>query len=274
MKSKRIEQGSQVRVMLVVLGLSLVSQAGLALDRWEELTQAGLRLQQQGRMTEAEQNLREALNEAEESGGQDASRLAKSYHNLGALFYDHGKYPEAESFYQKAIATMEKQPGFDQRDLAGMLNNLALLRKKTGRYSEAEAVYLRSLTIVEKTLGPTHIDVATSLNNLAALYSEQGRYREAEPLCRRSTAILQATAGRTWRRSLMPRSGTSKRNRFIEERWQFWKRVWEQHPAFAASLGNYAEALRKLNRKDEAIEVEGAGQGLAGKGEVGVGCEV
>ena len=108
MKSKGIDKGSRVRVVLVVLGLSLGSQAGLALDRWEELTQAGLKLQQQGRMTEAEQKLREALSEAEESGGQDASRLAKSLHNLGALLYDQGRYPEAESFYQKAIATAGK----------------------------------------------------------------------------------------------------------------------------------------------------------------------
>ena len=61
MKSKGSDKGCRVRFALVVLGLCLGSRAGLALDRWEELTQAGLKFQRQGRMTEAEQNLREAV---------------------------------------------------------------------------------------------------------------------------------------------------------------------------------------------------------------------
>src|SRR5688572_4206563 len=84
MKGKGIDKGGLVRVVFVALGLSLAPQAGFALDRWEELTQAGLKLQLQGRKTEAEAKLRDALNVAEESG-QDASRLAKSLHNLGAF---------------------------------------------------------------------------------------------------------------------------------------------------------------------------------------------
>ena len=127
MKSKGIDKDSLVRVVLVVLGLSLGSQAGLALDRWEELTQAGLKLRQQGRMTEAEENLREALSEAERLGGQECFALGlKAFHSLGAL--RQGNYPEAESFYKKAIATLQKQPEFDQRDLAGMFNNLVLCK--------------------------------------------------------------------------------------------------------------------------------------------------
>ena len=82
---------------------------------------------------EAEEKLRQALTEAEESGSQDISRLAKSFHNLGVLRYDQGQYTDAESFYQASIATMEKEPGLHQRDLAGMFNNLALLYTKQGR---------------------------------------------------------------------------------------------------------------------------------------------
>ena len=194
MKSTGIGKGTRVRAVLVVVGLSLGSQTALALDRWEETTQVGIKLQQQGRMTEAEQNLREALSEAEKSG-QDGSRLAKSFHSLGALLYDQGSSPEAESFYQKAIATLEKRPGFDQRDLAGMLNNLALLYKNQGRFSESEPLYLRSLAIVENTMGTEHLEVETSLNNLAALHVKQGRHQEAERLFLLSASILKVKAG-------------------------------------------------------------------------------
>ncbi len=173
MKSKGIDSRRQLWLVVGSLEFSACGHSErLALDRWEELTQAGLKLQQQGRMTEAEEKLREALSEAEEFGSQDASKLAKSFHNLGTLLYDQSRYPDAESFYKTSIATMEKQPGLDQRDLAGMLNNLALLHTKQGRLNEAEPLYLRSLAMVEKTLGPEHFDVATSLNNLAALYCQ------------------------------------------------------------------------------------------------------
>ena len=147
MKSKGIDNGSRVRVVLVVLGLSLGSQAGLALDRWEELTQAGLKLQQQGKTTEAEEKLREALSEAERIWRPGYLAPGQKLPQSRSSPVRPRPVPEAESFYQKAIATMEKQPGFDQRDLAGMLNNLALLYTKQGRLNEAEPLYLKSLAM-------------------------------------------------------------------------------------------------------------------------------
>jgi hypothetical protein len=85
---------------IAALGLMLWSKAAPGLDRWEEITQAGLKLQEQGRTTEAEDNLRAALRESEKSG-EWHSRLANSFHNLGAFLHDHGKYPEAESFIKR-----------------------------------------------------------------------------------------------------------------------------------------------------------------------------
>jgi tetratricopeptide (TPR) repeat protein len=67
----------------------------------------------------------------------------------------------------------------------------------------------------------------------AACYGQK-RYVESELLYRKALGIMEKSLGPT-------------------------------HPEFAASLGNYAEALRKLKRKDEAIEVEGRVKGLLAK---------
>ena len=72
------------------------------------------------------------------------------------------------------------------------------------------------------------------MRNLAAACYSQKRYVEAESLYRKALLILEQSLG-------------------------------PKHPEFAASLENHAETLRKLKRKDEAIEVEGRVKGLLAK---------
>jgi tetratricopeptide (TPR) repeat protein len=63
--------------------------------------------------------------------------------------------------------------------------------------------------------------LANSLNNLARFYREQGNYVESEKLYKQSLALREKAFG-------------------------------HNHPSVAASLRNYADLLRKMNRNQEA----------------------
>ena len=66
------------------------------------------------------------------------------------------------------------------------------------------------------------------------LYHAQGKYAEAEPLYRRALAIREKALG-------------------------------PEHPDVAKTLENYAELLRKANRKAEAAEMRERAQAIRAK---------
>ena len=110
---------------------------------------------QQGAFAEAERAAIAALRAAEESGQQDAD-LAKSWNNLGALYFDTGRYTEAESLFKRSADLWEKLAGPEQAEFAQGFNNLAVLYLRTSRLAEAESILARVLQVREKSLPPDH----------------------------------------------------------------------------------------------------------------------
>jgi tetratricopeptide (TPR) repeat protein len=143
-----------------------------------------------------------------------------------------GQAVNSEPLYRRALAIRKSALGAAHPDTASSLDSLGASYFDQNKYRNAESLFRRALAIREKVLGGEHPDVARSLKNLAAVcYGGLKHYVESESLYRRALAILEESLGRT-------------------------------HPEFAASLEYYAETLRKLKRKDEAIEVEQRAKGL------------
>ncbi|MBD2392488.1 tetratricopeptide repeat protein [Aphanizomenon flos-aquae NRERC-008] len=136
----------------------------------------------QGKYSEAEPLLLDALEMRKQLFTGDHPDVASSLNNLALLYHNQGKYSEAEPLYLDALEMTKRLFTGDHPDVASSLNNLALLYHNQGKYSEAEPLYLDALEMTKRLFTSDHPDVAISLNNLASLYYNQGRYSEAEPL--------------------------------------------------------------------------------------------
>ena len=102
-------------------------------------------LREKGAFAEAEKTALAAVAEAEKSGRQDAE-LAKSWNNLGALYYDTGRYAEAETLFRRSAELWEKLGGPEHAEYVQGLSNLAVLYLRTNRLKEAEPILLRALS--------------------------------------------------------------------------------------------------------------------------------
>jgi tetratricopeptide (TPR) repeat protein len=161
---------------------------------WETYLESGVKARSEGRYSEAEQLLKEAIQEADKFGSESA-RYASSINELAELYRIRGQYAEAEPLFRKALAIRERVLGADDPAVAQSLNRLGLLLRNRGKYSEAEPLFRQSLEIWSKKSSEESSDVAQSLNNLAGDLLDKGKYAEAESLCRRSLAISEKLSG-------------------------------------------------------------------------------
>ncbi len=151
--------------------------------------------QSQGRYSEAEPLLKEALAIDKKQLGDNDPATAASLNNLAVFYIDQKRYIAAEPLLKEALAIDKKQLGDNHPATARTLNNLALLYQSQGRYTEAEPLLKEALAIRKKQLGDNHPDTAASLNNLALLYQSQGRYTDAELLLKEALAIRKKQLG-------------------------------------------------------------------------------
>ena len=194
-------------------------------DVAESLNDLAMLYYEQGQYVQAEPLYQRALAIREQALGSEHPDVAESLNDLAMLYYEQGQYVQAEPLYQRALAIREQALGSEHPDVAESLNDLARLYYKQGRYVQAEPLYQRALAIREQALGSEHPDVAESLNDLAMLYYEQGQYAQAEPLYQRALRISVEVLG-------------------------------SEHPDVAIVMKNYANLLRKTNRKDKAAGLE------------------
>ena len=199
----------------------LQKELGLEEDFAPTLSNLAYLYYSQGRYSEAEPLLVQALALRKRLLGEEHPDVAESLNNLAELYRSQGRYSEAEPLYEQALALRKRLLREEHSDVAESLNNLALLYYSQGRYSEAEPLYRQALELIKRLLGEEHPHVATSLNNLAALYSSQGRYDQAEPLLRQALKLRKRLLG-------------------------------EDHPQVATSLNNLALLYDSQGRYDQA----------------------
>jgi CHAT domain-containing protein/Tfp pilus assembly protein PilF len=149
----------------------------------------------QGRYSEAEPLLQQALKIGQAALGENHPNVVLNLNNLAVLYQDQGRHSEAESLYQQALKIGQTTLGENHPNVAFSLNNLAVLYQEQGRYSEAEPLLQQALKIGQAALGENHPNIALSLNNLAGVYESQGRYGEAKLLYQKSLEIFQTALG-------------------------------------------------------------------------------
>lgn len=112
-------------------------------QRWQADYDAGKASYQRGQYAEAEKMFAAAVDDAQGFGADDL-RLAKSLHNLAAVYGAQGKYAKAAPLYARALAILEKAEGPGSPDVATCMENYAAVLRELGRRAEAEQLEARA----------------------------------------------------------------------------------------------------------------------------------
>ncbi|HEX5008940.1 MAG TPA: serine/threonine-protein kinase [Planctomycetota bacterium] len=143
----------------------------------------------QGRLKEAEDDYRQALDVVQrgaargDSGGKSADELtvdaARIAGNLGGLLLDQLRLAEAEPLLVSALDTLRAQLGADHPMALTALNNLAGLRARQQRFDEAADLMQEAATMRAARLPPDHPALLATRANVATLRYYEHKYDEA-----------------------------------------------------------------------------------------------
>jgi len=171
-------------LLLAVLFTSRVMPGQMV--AWQQAIDTSERLQEDGRLSEAEKVLLDVLQNESQFG---ADGLAYIYNNLGSVCQDQGRFLYANRYYRRSVVEWERAGDKHREALAKTLNNLASLLWETGKLAEAERVLIRSSIIQIGVGGSNHLETAHLFYNLGAIRLRQKRWAEAEAAYRQVLAI-------------------------------------------------------------------------------------
>jgi len=177
-----------------ICGLRLIGDAPLTLAN--ELNNLGTRLQDLGRLTEAEAAIREALEIEEPRLAPDDLSLSITLSNLAGIQRERKEFEKAETLYLRVAGIRKAAFGEKSAEHALSLSNLGTLygwwSEHTGeaeRMTQARQHFTNALAITEATRGERHPETATRHNNLATLKSKIGDTLGAVAEAEQSLAI-------------------------------------------------------------------------------------
>jgi tetratricopeptide (TPR) repeat protein len=201
------------------------------------------------RYSDAEPLFQKAL-EIHEEDRSPNSYLPHHLKEFAKVYEAERKYDAAEELYRRAMEVCEQLRGGNSLSTAHAFEAMAAFCRARGRYAEAEQFYRRSLATVEQhvtsqaaqwisgwrpcrnrkeletKISRSQIPISTALERLAVVCEDHQKYAEAEPLRRRSLEIKERAWG-------------------------------EQNPSLLVdSLAAHARVLRKIDRENEAAEIE------------------
>ncbi|KAK6299931.1 hypothetical protein J4Q44_G00299640 [Coregonus suidteri] len=138
---------------------------------------------------------RRAIQLEELTLGKDTADCAKTFNELGVLYYLQNNLEAAKVFLTRSLEMRQRVLGPDHPDCAQSLNNLAALHTERREYETAEDMYERALDIRKRALSPDHPSLAYTLKHLAMLYKRRGKLEKAVPLYELALDIREKSFG-------------------------------------------------------------------------------
>jgi len=170
-----------------------ITRAGRPEDLRDDLLQVrGVLRTNLGRLDEAEDDLRTAIESVGRRYGEGSPRLASLHTSLGNLLRLDSRYDEALAAHRVALRLDESSLGGDHPRVGRDLHNVAGVLRRQGRAAEARERYVRALAIERAALGDEHPEVALTRNSLGLLAFERGDLREARDEWERAAGIFEA----------------------------------------------------------------------------------
>lgn len=148
------------------------------------LTSLGLVYLSLGKLGEASDLIRGALELSTQKLGRQSAAYVANINNLAKLNQTLGKYNDAEKQFNEALELTDKVFG-ESMQKAILLNNKAMLFQSMGRYDEAVELMKQAMQTAEKAPkkfleGKKSFDNRKFQANLAYIYQVSGNYAEAE----------------------------------------------------------------------------------------------
>jgi tetratricopeptide (TPR) repeat protein len=168
------------------------SQAKLA----NSLYGLGALLAKQGRPTDAQQSLQEALERQKKLYGETHPAVARTLKDLANAVADGGDLKTAIPLMERAVAMQRELRGNEPHpDLAEVLNDMGALLWRQGDVDGCEKYFRESLAMNRRLLGDKHPEIANGLENVAMSIQDKGDLAGAEKLYRQSLAMRRELQG-------------------------------------------------------------------------------
>ncbi|KAI4162474.1 MAG: hypothetical protein LQ342_003889 [Letrouitia transgressa] len=138
------------------------------------------------RYAEAEQPLRQSVQERERYLGKKHVKTLNSKDRLAYTLYMQQKYPEAEQLLRQSVQGRERLLGNEDNSTLNSKHLLASTLYQQRKCSEAEQLFRQSAQGRERLLGEENVKTLNSKRMLASTLYQQQKYPEAEQLFRQS----------------------------------------------------------------------------------------
>jgi tetratricopeptide (TPR) repeat protein len=156
----------------------------------------GTLLAKQGRYVDAEENLRDTLEQQKALYGETHPAIARTLKDLARTVADRGDLKAAIPLMQRAVAMQRALRGNEPHpDLAEVLNDMGVLLWQQGDSVGAETFYRESLAMNRRLLGDKHPEIANGLENVAMTVQDKGDLAGAEKLYLQSLDMRRELLG-------------------------------------------------------------------------------
>ncbi len=179
-----------MKALVIAISLLDAVPATAQSTAWLPAVEAAERIQAQGKLSEAERNLRRLLVD-ESLPPQGRARI---YNDIGSICQDQFRMTDANRYYHLALEDWEKAGPAHRIALSRTLNNLASLLWDTGKLAESEQVLLRSASLQIEVVGANHPLAAPLFYNLGALHFRRHLWEQAERAYRDFLALHSTNA--------------------------------------------------------------------------------
>ncbi|MFO7976277.1 MAG: tetratricopeptide repeat protein [Candidatus Hydrogenedentota bacterium] len=251
--------------MGMLLAVLWASVASAELTLWLKYHYAAEEAYERGEYNRAEQLFKAAERESIITLPEDNFRRATTLDGLGLVYTAQGRLDEADEVLQRALDMKKEVLGPHTREVPETVLHIADLRYAQGQYDKVERLYRHALLILIRD--QTDIGVTRALNGLAAYYRLQGDAVRAESLLERARKI-HILARRRNHPAMADTLVELGRLYAFEDRDEESVPLYEKacairvenlgmhHPQTAACYEEYAQALHRVGRVDEAKELE------------------
>jgi eukaryotic-like serine/threonine-protein kinase len=149
-------------------------------DTLETVGAIGTVYREDGKLSEAEPLLLQAMNGLSAALGAENPQALAAAHNVALLYYGQGKLPEAESLLLRLREVYQRAQGATGRETLEATNSLAVVYLAQNKLEEAQRLLADIVEMCRSGLGIKHPSTITVLSNLGLAYRLQGKLPEAE----------------------------------------------------------------------------------------------
>lgn len=149
--------------------------------------------EKQGKLQEAENYYKEAIELRQESIGGDHPLTARTMINLARLYEKEGKNEGASQQYANAQGIMEKSLGGDHPTIGTTANIIDWAASGIDKDEKVPPHVTKEANRIEKNQGEGHPDAGNKLNAMGDFYRAHGQFDQAEELYKRSTNVDSET---------------------------------------------------------------------------------